>query len=78
MHALNTAAGSVATDRQLLVLGMGVTGLSIARWCARRGIAAAFADSRAAAPAARAIRDLLPQSPVHAGGWPAHVPVGTT
>ncbi|MEE4185842.1 MAG: UDP-N-acetylmuramoyl-L-alanine--D-glutamate ligase, partial [Gammaproteobacteria bacterium] len=78
MQALNTETRSVATDRRPLVLGMGITGLSVARWCARRGIAATFADSRDAAPAASAIRALLPQAAMHAGGWPASLPAGTT
>jgi len=65
-------------ERQLLVLGMGVTGLSVARWCARSGVTAVFADSRPAAPAADAIAELLPQAERLSGAFPASLPAGTT
>ena len=33
-------------QRKLLVLGMGVTGLSVAHWCQRNTVDAVFVDSR--------------------------------
>ena len=53
--------------RTVLVLGLGETGLSMARWIARRGGSVRVADTRAAPPALAALRAALPQARVTAG-----------
>jgi UDP-N-acetylmuramoylalanine--D-glutamate ligase len=53
--------------RKVLVLGLGETGLSMARWVARRGGAVRAADTRAAPPALAALRAALPQAEVTTG-----------
>jgi UDP-N-acetylmuramoylalanine--D-glutamate ligase len=67
---------SAAELDKLLVLGMGVTGSSVAAWCARRGVAAMFADSRERAPGADAIAAMLPQAELRCGDLPNSVPAG--
>jgi UDP-N-acetylmuramoylalanine--D-glutamate ligase len=73
-----TVSGKPATGRTTLVLGMGVTGLSCARFLAARGEAAWFADTRAAPPALPAICAAMPVATVLAGELPATVPPGVT
>jgi len=51
----------------VLVLGLGDTGLSMARWLARRGATVRVADSRAAAPHAEPLARELPGVPLAAG-----------
>jgi UDP-N-acetylmuramoylalanine--D-glutamate ligase len=55
------------SGRKVLVLGLGDTGLSCARWLAARGAAVSVADSRAAPPHAARLAELLPEVPLHAG-----------
>ena len=55
------------TGRKVLVLGLGETGLSMARWIARRGGTVRVADTRAAPPALAALRTALPQAQVTTG-----------
>jgi UDP-N-acetylmuramoylalanine--D-glutamate ligase len=50
-----------------LVLGLGETGLSIARWIAHQGGAVRAADTRDAPPAADALRAAVPQAEVITG-----------
>jgi len=49
------------------VLGLGDTGLSMARWLARRGAVVRVADSRAAPPHAARLARELPQAPLATG-----------
>jgi len=68
LYARDGATGSgnaVAT----LVLGAGATGQSVARWLARRGLSARFADSRPAPAGTEALRELLPQADIHTGAF---------
>jgi len=53
--------------RTVLVLGLGETGLSIARWIARHGGTVRAADTRAAPPALEPLRAALPQARVATG-----------
>jgi UDP-N-acetylmuramoylalanine--D-glutamate ligase len=53
--------------RKVVVLGLGDTGLSMARWLARRGAAVRVADSRAAPPHAPTLARELPQVPFATG-----------
>jgi UDP-N-acetylmuramoylalanine--D-glutamate ligase len=52
---------------RVVVLGLGDTGLSMARWLARRGAAVRVADSRAAPPHAATLARELPQVPLATG-----------
>ena len=55
----------------MVVLGLGDTGLSLARWLARRKAQVRVADSRAAPPQAPALARELPQIPFAAGPFSA-------
>ncbi len=55
--------------KRVLVLGLGETGLSMAKWLAGRGARVRVADSRATAPGLDALRAALPDAEVHLGGW---------
>ncbi len=59
-----------------LVLGMGGTGVSCARFLAAHGARAIFADTRAMPPGAAAIRAALPAAEILPAGPPAVVPPG--
>jgi len=54
-------------NRRVVVLGLGITGLSAARWAARRGARVAVADTRADPPCAAQLRAELPQVPLTTG-----------
>ena len=64
-HALQSSAG----HSPWLVVGLGKTGLSVARFLARRGIAFAVADSRAAPPGLDELRRELPGVEVKLGAF---------
>jgi UDP-N-acetylmuramoylalanine--D-glutamate ligase len=53
--------------KRVLVLGLGETGLSMARWIARQGGAVRAADTRDAPPALAALRAAVPQAEVVTG-----------
>ena len=55
------------SGRKVVVLGLGDTGLSMARWLARRGASVRVADSRAAPPHATRLARELPQAPLATG-----------
>ena len=55
------------SGKKILVLGLGDTGLSCARWLAARGAQVSVADSRAAPPHAQRLAKLLPQVPLVTG-----------
>ncbi|HUL97406.1 MAG TPA: UDP-N-acetylmuramoyl-L-alanine--D-glutamate ligase [Usitatibacter sp.] len=57
--------------RQVLVLGVGDTGLSCVRWLARHGARVRAADTRAAPPALGALRASQPGVPVALGAFEA-------
>jgi UDP-N-acetylmuramoylalanine--D-glutamate ligase len=61
-----------------LVLGMGDTGASCARWIARNRLSAVFVDSRESPPGADAIRAALPAATLHAGDSPDCLPDKTS
>ena len=62
--------GRLGFDGTTLVLGLGATGLSCARFLHRLGLAVEIADDRAAPPSLARARAELPDVPVHAGGLP--------
>lgn len=54
-------------NRNIVVLGLGDTGLSAARWLAARGARVSVADTRINPPQADRLRGLLPDVPLHIG-----------
>lgn len=57
--------------QNILVVGLGDTGLSAARWLARRGATVRVADSRATPPNLARLREILPDVPVSSGAFKA-------
>jgi UDP-N-acetylmuramoylalanine--D-glutamate ligase len=55
------------SGKKILVLGLGDTGLSCARWLAARGAQVSVADSRAEPPQAGRLAEWLPLVPLHTG-----------
>ncbi|MBT9590295.1 MAG: UDP-N-acetylmuramoyl-L-alanine--D-glutamate ligase [Thiobacillus sp.] len=55
------------SGKNILVLGLGDTGLSCARWLAARGAQVSVADSRAAPPHAAHLAELLPEVSLYTG-----------
>jgi UDP-N-acetylmuramoylalanine--D-glutamate ligase len=55
------------SGKNVLVLGLGDTGLSCARWLVARGAQVSVADSRAFPPHAARLAELLPNVPLYAG-----------
>ena len=49
-------------DRHVLILGLGLSGLAMARGCARNGARVTVADTRDAPPQLEALREQLPQA----------------
>ncbi|WP_018913706.1 UDP-N-acetylmuramoyl-L-alanine--D-glutamate ligase [Thiomonas sp. FB-6] len=54
-------------DRCVLVLGLGISGLAMLRWCAGQGARVHAADSRAAPPGLETARQEFPQARLQAG-----------
>lgn len=65
-----------SAEPTVLVMGMGVTGASCARYFAARGRAAEFADTREQPPGIDAIMDAMPDARVHTGMPPAELSPG--
>jgi UDP-N-acetylmuramoylalanine--D-glutamate ligase len=55
------------SGKKVLVLGLGDTGLSCARWLAARGAQVSVADTRAVPPHAQQLAEWLPQVPLASG-----------
>jgi UDP-N-acetylmuramoylalanine--D-glutamate ligase len=58
-------------NAHVLVLGLGESGLAMARWCARQGARVSVADSRSAPPNLEALRTALPTARIHVGRFDA-------
>jgi UDP-N-acetylmuramoylalanine--D-glutamate ligase len=56
-------------DKRALVVGLGLSGLSSARWLARQGYAISVVDSRAQPPGLAALHAELPEIRAHTGGF---------
>lgn len=69
MNTSQTTAQGQA--RRTLVVGLGKTGLSCARFLAARGEAVAVTDTRLAPPGLETLREELPDVPVFVGGFDA-------
>jgi UDP-N-acetylmuramoylalanine--D-glutamate ligase len=56
-------------DKHVLVLGLGETGLSLARWLSARGARVRVADSRANPPGVDVLRNACPQAEMRCGAF---------
>ena len=63
--------------QNVLVLGLGASGLAMARWCARLGAHVTVADTRAAPPQLAALQAALPDARFVAGEFQAALVEGT-
>ncbi|HSV59844.1 MAG TPA: UDP-N-acetylmuramoyl-L-alanine--D-glutamate ligase [Variovorax sp.] len=61
----------------VLILGLGASGLAMARWCARHGAVVSVADTREAPPQLAALRQELPQAEFIGGEFSAALVEGT-
>ncbi|QXL83466.1 UDP-N-acetylmuramoyl-L-alanine--D-glutamate ligase [Comamonas sp. NLF-1-9] len=64
--------------QRVLVLGLGESGLAMARWCAARGAQVAVADTRAAPPHLAELQAELPQVPFTGGAFTPALVQGIT
>ena len=69
--SINADSPECSAEPTVLVMGMGVTGASCARFFAARGIAAEFVDTRQLPPGIDAIMDAMPDARLHTGDLPA-------
>lgn len=53
--------------KSVLVLGLGISGMAMVRWCAAQGAALRVADSRTDPPNARVLREEWPAAELHLG-----------
>ncbi|MCK2127084.1 UDP-N-acetylmuramoyl-L-alanine--D-glutamate ligase [Thauera aromatica] len=60
---------SILTGKHVLILGLGESGLAMARWCALRGARLRVADSRAAPPGLEALRAEAPLAELVTGAF---------
>lgn len=65
--ALAMGEQGIHGQSRVMVLGMGATGASVARYLASRGDTAVFCDTRSAAPGRDAIAAAMPDAPLYAG-----------
>ncbi|MCZ8253551.1 MAG: UDP-N-acetylmuramoyl-L-alanine--D-glutamate ligase [Hylemonella sp.] len=68
---------SLLQDRHVLVLGLGASGLAMARWCVRQGAHVTVADTREAPPQLATLQAELPQVEFRAGAFEASLVEGT-
>ncbi len=64
-------------DQQVLILGLGASGLAMARWCARCGAHVTVADTRSAPPQLATLQRDLPTARFVAGAFTAALLEGT-
>lgn len=70
-------APSPLQDQAVLVLGLGVSGLAIARWCVRQGARVTVADTRSAPPQLAQLQAELPQVSFRSGAFEASLIEGS-
>ncbi len=63
-------------NQHVLVLGLGSSGLAMARWCARQGAQVTVADTREAPPQLGALREQLPHARFVTGPFTADLAAG--
>ena len=56
-------------DQHVLILGLGISGLSMARWCVRHGARVTVADTRENPPSLAALRTECPSAEFVAGAF---------
>jgi UDP-N-acetylmuramoylalanine--D-glutamate ligase len=61
----------IATNRKTAILGMGATGLSVARFLSSQDLPFVFADSRAEPPQLQEVKDNYPDTKVVLGDFDA-------
>jgi UDP-N-acetylmuramoylalanine--D-glutamate ligase len=64
-------------DQHVLILGLGASGLAMARWCARCGARVTVADTRSAPPQLAALQNDVPDARFISGAFDAALVVGT-
>ncbi|MBN9410928.1 MAG: UDP-N-acetylmuramoyl-L-alanine--D-glutamate ligase [Burkholderiales bacterium] len=64
-------------NQHVLVLGLGISGLAMARWCARCGARVTVADTRATPPGLAALQADLPQARFVTGAFDASLVEGS-
>ena len=64
-------------DQHVLILGLGASGMAMARWCARHGAKLTVADTREAPPQLEALRAELPDAVFVGGPFSAALVEGT-
>jgi UDP-N-acetylmuramoylalanine--D-glutamate ligase len=67
----------VLQDQQVLILGLGASGLAMARWCARVGARVTVADTRTAPPQLASLQRDVPSARFVAGAFDAALVLGT-
>ncbi len=70
--------GLIASSVNRVVIGLGATGLSCARYLHRQGLPFSVIDTRANAPGLAAFREEMPHVPVYAGVYPVAVVTAAT
>ena len=70
------AVQTLLAGQSVLVLGLGISGLSMARWCVRCGAAVTVADTRAEPPLLARLRSELPQVAFVGGDFSAALVAG--
>ncbi|MCA1798643.1 MAG: UDP-N-acetylmuramoyl-L-alanine--D-glutamate ligase [Xanthomonadaceae bacterium] len=66
---VRTEGDGIDTATRALIVGLGATGLSAARWLASRGAAVAVTDSRERPPGLQALQESLPDAALFIGGF---------
>lgn len=69
MTDLDATLDKVDAGTRALVVGLGATGLSVARWLVARGVAVAVTDDRERPPRLAALREQVPDAALFTGGF---------
>ena len=75
---MNVAQGVIASSVNRVVVGLGVTGVSCARYFHQRGLPFSVVDTRAEPPGLGAFRQAMPDVPVYAGSYPPELIAGAS
>ena len=74
----SVSQGVIASSVNRVVVGLGATGMSCARYLYRRGLPFVVIDTRPDAPGLAACRQEMPDVPVYAGVYPVELVTGAT
>lgn len=75
---MNVAAQLIASSETRVVVGLGATGVSCARYLYRRGLPFSVIDTRAAPPGLEQLRNEMPEVAIYAGQYPLDVLTGAS